>query len=78
MYMNGHIVLDFDTSRYFKEFISKSGYEPKNFRGVSVQDLHVVEKIVQRKIFIYDFDIQEGDFVRELARRSIGRFGKNN
>ena len=29
---------------------------------------------MQRNIFIYDFDIQEGEYVGELARRSIGRF----
>ena len=27
-------------------------------------------------IFLYDFDIQEGEYVGELARRSIGRFDK--
>ena len=76
MYMNGHNDLDSDTSRYFTEFISKSSYDPKSFRGVSVQDLPVVEEIVQRNIFIYDFDIQEGEYVGELDRRSIGRFHK--
>ena len=76
MYMNGHNDLDSHTSRYFTDFISKSGYDPKNFRGVSVEDLPVVEEIVQRNIFIYDFDIQEGEYVGELARRSIGRFDK--
>ena len=58
MYMNGHNDLDSHTFRYFTEFISKSGYDPNNFRGVSVEDLPVVEKNVQRNIFIYDFDIQ--------------------
>ena len=76
MYMNGHKDLDSHTSRYLTDFISKSGYDPKNFRGVSVEDLPVVEEIVQRNIFIYDFDIQEGEYVGELARRSIGRFDK--
>ena len=76
MYMNGHKDIDSHTSRYFTEFIPKSGYDPKNFRGVSVEDLPVVEEIVQRNIFIYDFDIQEGEYVGELARRSIGRFDK--
>ena len=74
MYMNGHNDLDSNNSRYFTEFVSKSGYDPKNFRGVSVEDLPVVEEIVQRNIFIYDFDIQEGEYIGELARRSIGRF----
>ena len=76
MCMNGHNDLDSHTSRYFTEFISKSSFEPKNFRGVSVKDLPVVEEIVQRNIFIYDFDIQEGEYVEDLARRSIGRFDK--
>ena len=76
MYMNEHNDLDSHTSRYFTDFISKPGYDPKNFRGVSVEDLPVVEEIVQRNIFIYDFDIQEGEYVVELARRSIGRFDR--
>ena len=63
MYMNGHNDLDSHNFRYFTELISKSGYDPKNFRGVSVEDLPVVEKNVQRNIFIYNFDIQEGEHV---------------
>ena len=76
MYMNGYKDLDSHTSINFKEFISKSGYDPKNVCGVSVEDLPAVEGIVQRNIFMYDFDIQEGEYVGELARRSIGRFDK--
>ena len=45
-------------------------------RRVYVEDLTAVEEIVQRNIFIYDFDIQEAEYVGELARRSIGRFDK--
>ena len=78
MYMNGHKVFDSNTSRYFTEFISKSGYDPKNFPEVSVEDLPVVEEIVQRNIFIYDFDTQEEEYLGELARRSIGRFDKRD
>ena len=53
-----------------------SGYDLKNFCGASAEDLPVVKEIVERNIFIYDFDIQEGEYVGELARRSIGRFGQ--
>ena len=49
MYMNGHKDLDSPTSRYFTELISKSVYDHKNFRGVSPEDFHVVEEIVQKK-----------------------------
>ena len=76
IYRNGHTDLDSHTSMYFTEFISKFGYDPDTFRGVSVEDFTVVEEIVQINIFIYDFDIQEGEYVGELARRSIGRFDK--
>ena len=48
----------------------------KIFRGISVEDLPFVEEIVQRNIFRHDFDIQEGEYVGELARRSIGSFDK--
>ena len=44
MYMNGHNDLDSQTSRYFTDFISKSAYDPKSFRGVSVEDLLVVKE----------------------------------
>ena len=75
-HMNGRNDLESHTSRYFTDFTSKSGYDSKSFRGVSVEDLPVVEEIVQRNTFIYDFDIQEGEYVGKLARRSIGRFDK--
>ena len=60
MYMNGHNNLHSHTSRYFTEFITISGHEFKNFRGV-----------VQKSIFNDDFDFQKGDYVGELARRNM-------
>ena len=44
--------------------------------AVATNDLALVEIIVERNIFIYNFDIQEGEYVGELARRSIGKFEK--
>ena len=51
---------------------SCQGYDWKKFRGVPIDDLPLVEEIIERNIFIYDFDIQKG----ELARRSFGKFKK--
>ena len=76
MYLHGHINLDAHTSQLFTEFISKSGYDPKNFLRVAIDDLPLVEEIVERNIYIYNFDITEGEYVGELARRSIGKFEK--
>ena len=76
MCFHGHSNLDVHTSQLFTEFISKSGYNPKSFRGVSINDLPLVEEIVERNIFIYNFDIQEGEYVGETAKRSKGKFEK--
>ena len=40
-----------------------------------MDNLPVVEDVVEKNIFIYDIDIKDGDFVGELARRSIGKYG---
>ena len=76
MYLHDHSKLDAHTSELFTEFISKSGYDPKNFRGVAINDLPLLEEIVERNIFIHNFDIQEGEYVGELAKRNIGNFEK--
>ena len=76
MCLHGHSNLNAHTSQLFKEFVSKSGHDPKNFRGVSIDDLPLVEVIVEGNIFIYNFDIQEEEYVAEIARQSIGNFEK--
>ena len=54
-------------------FISKSGYNPKNSRGVSIDDLPLV---VDRKRLIYNFDIQEEEKYREIVRQRIRKIVK--
>ena len=48
-----------------------------NFRGVSIDHLVFVENAIKHNIFIYDVDIVDGDFVGELARRSVEMYEKN-
>ena len=57
MYMNGQIDLDSHTFRYSTDFLTKSGYDPQKFRGVSLEYLPVVRENKQRNKFMYDFDI---------------------
>ena len=60
MYMNGHNDLESHTSRYFTKFVSKPGYDPESFRGVSVEDL-----LLSRKLFketsLYTISISKKD-----------------
>ena len=51
------------TSQLFTEFVSKSGYDPKNIPGVSNDDIILVEGIIESRIFIYVYDFQEGENV---------------
>ena len=65
MYLHGHSNLDAHTSQFFTEFISKSGYNPNTLRGVAINDLPLVEGIVERNLFIYDFDIQKENIMEK-------------
>ena len=53
--LKGHNDCNFHTSRFLTDFVSKSGHDPENFCGVSVE---IVNEIVQGNLFIYDFDIR--------------------
>ena len=65
MYLPGHSNLDAHTSQLFTELISKSGYNPNTLRGVAINDLPLVEGIVERNLFIYDFDIQKENIMEK-------------
>ena len=43
---------------------------------VSMDKLPKVEDVVEKNIFIYDIDIENGDFVAELDRRNNGKYEK--
>ena len=74
VHLHGTTILETSTSKIFNDFLEKSGCDPKQFRGVSMDNLPVVEDVVEKNIFIYDINIEDGDFVGELARRSIGKY----
>ena len=72
-FFRGQINLDAHTSQLFTEFLSESGYDPKNFCGIDIDDLPLVERIAERNMFIYVFDIQEGEYLGKLAKQSNGK-----
>ena len=69
-----HPTTSFETStcKIFNGFQEKLGCDPELFRGVSMDILPIVEDVQIKNIFVYDIDIEEGDFVEKLARRSSG------
>ena len=55
MYLHDHCNLDAHTSQLFEKFVSKSGYNPKNLRGVSLDDLPLEKDIDERLCTILTF-----------------------
>ena len=66
--LHGTTNLETSTSKILNDFLEKLDCDPKQFRGVSMDNLPIVEDVVEKNIFIYDIDIEDGDFVGELAR----------
>ena len=54
--------------------ILKNRVDSNQFRGVLMNGLPKVEDVAEKNIFIYDIEIEDVDFVGELARRKIGKY----
>ena len=77
VHLYGSSELETNAANLFSAFLHESGYDAINFRGVSIDHLVSVENAIKHNIFIYDIDIEEGEFVGELARRSVEMHEKN-
>ena len=74
VHLHGPNRIEEEAKKIFNDYLTKSGLNPSNFLGVSLDSLPIIEDIVQLNIFIYDIDIEDGDFIGELARRSVEKF----
>ena len=77
VHLYGSSELETNAANLFSAFLHESGHDAINFRGVSIDHLVFVENAIKHNIFIYDIDIEEGEFVGELARRSVEMYEKN-
>ena len=77
VHLYGSAELDTNAAKLFSDFLHESGHDAINFRGMTMDHLVFVENAIEHNIFIYDSDIEDGDFVGELARRSIEMYENN-
>ena len=78
VHLYGSSELETNEKFLLSAFLHESRHEAINFRGVSIDHQRgIAENAIKHNIFIYDFDIVDGDFVGELARRSVEMFEKN-
>ena len=69
VHLYGSTELETNAAKLLSEFVHESGHDAINFRGVSKDHIVTVENAIKHNIFIYDIDIEEGDFVGEHARK---------
>ena len=77
VHLYGSAELETNAAKLFSDFLHESGHDANNFRGVSMDHLVFVENAIKHNIFIYDIDIEDGDFVGELAIRSLEMYENN-
>ena len=78
VHLHGSAELETNAAKLFSDFFHESGHDAINFRGVSIDHLMFVESAKKHNIFIYDIDIEDGDFVGKFARISIEMYENNN
>ena len=44
------------------------------FRGVSLKDLHILERLAEVKTLVYDNEVSDKGLIEDLAERSLRRF----
>ena len=71
VHLYGSSELETNAANLFSAFLRESGHDAINFRGVSTDHLLFVKNAIKHNIFIYDIDIEKGEFVGERARRSV-------
>ena len=73
--MHGNQRLEEETSQIFNSFLVKiDGLSPNQFKGVHMSDIPIVEDLLALNILLYDIDIVDGNFIGELARRSVQKY----
>ena len=66
-----------NATKIFHNFIAAGGCDPESFTGVSFDQIPIIEELIKQNIFIYDFDIEDGEIIGELVRRSVERYDEN-
>ena len=77
IHLFGSVDVELQAIKIFHNFVTASGCDPESFTGVSCDQIPIIEEQIKQNIFIYDFDIEDGEIIGELVRRSFERYGEN-
>ena len=77
IHLFGSVDVEPNATKIFHSFVTASGCDPESFTGVSFDQIPIIEELIKQNIFIYDFDIEDGEIIGELFRRSVERYDEN-
>ena len=77
IHLFGSVDVEPNATKIFHSFVTASGCDPESFTGVSFDQIPIIEELIKQNIFIYDFDIEDGEIIGELVRRSVERYDEN-
>ena len=75
MHKRGNERVEEETKKLFNAYLTVNLHlSVQNFRSVGLEDLHIVERLAEVNILVYDTEVSDGGFIGELAERSFRRF----
>ena len=75
MHRTGNERLEEETKKLFNAYLTANPHlSVQNFRSVGLEDLHIVERLAEVNILVYDIEVSDGGIIGELAERSLRRF----
>ena len=77
IHLFGSIDVEPNTTKIFHNFVTASASDPKHFAGVSFDQIPIIEELIKQNVFVYDFDIEDGEIIGELVRRCVETYDKN-
>ena len=77
IHLFGSVDVELKAIKIFHNFVTEVGCHPKNFTGVSFDQILMIEELIKQNNFTYDFDIEDGEIIVELVRRSVERYDEN-
>ena len=74
----GSIDVEPNANKIFHNFVvTASGSDAEQSAGVSFDQISIIEELIKQNFFVYDFDIEDGEVIGELVRRSVETYDKN-
>ena len=68
--------VELHATEIFHNCVTASDCDPKNFTGVSFDQIPIIGELIKQNIFVYDVGIEDGEITGEL-RRSVEQYGEN-